>query len=101
MSEERFAERRRSVRWRRIRHVLLGLLGVGAVAEVALPGAAVQRSRRRGQSPVGQHRMFGPDAGVDHAHDDAGAGTVPATEGRPHLVRADEGGGVGRRAAGR
>jgi cell division protein FtsQ len=32
MSEERFAERRRSVRWRRIRHVLLGLLGVGAVA---------------------------------------------------------------------
>ena len=34
MSEERFAERRRSVRWRRIRHVLLGLLGVGAVAGV-------------------------------------------------------------------
>ena len=32
MSEERFAERRRSERWRRIRHVLLGLLGVGAVA---------------------------------------------------------------------
>lgn len=32
MSEERFAERRRSVRRRRIRQVLLGLLGVGAVA---------------------------------------------------------------------
>ena len=32
MSEERFAERRRSERWRRIRHVLLGLLGVGVVA---------------------------------------------------------------------
>lgn len=34
MSEERFAERRRSERWRRIRHVLLGLLGVGVVAGV-------------------------------------------------------------------
>ena len=34
MSEERFAERRRSERWRRVRHVLLGLLGVGAVAGV-------------------------------------------------------------------
>ena len=34
MSEERFAERRRSVRWRRVRHVLLGLLGVGVVAGV-------------------------------------------------------------------
>jgi len=32
VSEERFAERRRSERWRRIRHVLLGLLGVGVVA---------------------------------------------------------------------
>ena len=32
MSEERFAERRRSERWRRIRHVLLGLLGVGVVS---------------------------------------------------------------------
>lgn len=34
MSEERFAERRRSERWRRIRHVLLGLLAVGVVAGV-------------------------------------------------------------------
>jgi len=32
VSEERFAERRRSERWRRIRHVLLGLIAVGAVA---------------------------------------------------------------------
>ena len=32
MSEERFAERRRSERWRRIRRVLLGLLGVGVVS---------------------------------------------------------------------
>ena len=34
MSEERFAERRRSERWRRASRVLLGLLGVGVVAGV-------------------------------------------------------------------
>ncbi|MGH3473495.1 MAG: cell division protein FtsQ/DivIB [Aeromicrobium sp.] len=32
MSEERFAERRRSEFWRRVRHVLLGVLGVGVLA---------------------------------------------------------------------
>ncbi len=34
MSEQRFAERRRSVLWRRVRRVLLVLLGLGAVAGV-------------------------------------------------------------------
>jgi len=34
MSEQRFAERRRSVFWRRVRRVLLVLLGLGAVAGV-------------------------------------------------------------------
>ena len=32
MTDERFVERRRSVRWRRVRRVLLGLLGAGLVA---------------------------------------------------------------------
>ena len=32
MSEQRFAERRRSARWRRVRQVILAVLGVGAVA---------------------------------------------------------------------
>lgn len=32
--EERFAERRRSVRWRRVRRILLGLLGVAAAGAV-------------------------------------------------------------------
>jgi cell division protein FtsQ len=32
MTDERFVERRRSVRWRRVRRVLLGLLGAGVVA---------------------------------------------------------------------
>jgi len=32
MSDDRFVERRRSVRWRRVRRVLLGLLGAGVVA---------------------------------------------------------------------
>ena len=35
MTEQRFAERRRSVLWRRVRRVLLGLLGAGVVAGVA------------------------------------------------------------------
>jgi cell division protein FtsQ len=34
MSEQRFAERRRSVLWRRVRRVLLALLGLGTVAGV-------------------------------------------------------------------
>ena len=34
MSEQRFAERRRSVLWRRVRRVLLALLGLGVVAGV-------------------------------------------------------------------